>query len=90
MNKQQKRDLELSQVCVQLQNKQINELDGDVIPALRESGRKFQRSEVIRTMVNILVDAVPFLDGEALAEGEALEVAIVRAIVKAEKRGRKQ
>lgn len=90
MTKQQKSALELVQTSIQLQGKHIDEIEKSVIPLLRESGGKIQRSEVIRMMLNILIAAVPYVDREAVARGDELEAVIVEAIVKANKNNQRR
>lgn len=78
------------QILVQLFVKQLSGLDDVVIPLLRESGRKYQRSEVIRVLLDIVIDAVPCIDSAALAEGESLEKIVLEGIVKAAKEKNKK
>jgi len=73
------------QILVQLFVKQLSGLDDVVIPLLRESGKKYQRSEVIRVLLDIVIDATPYIDRAALANGESLEEIVLEGIVKAAK-----
>ena len=71
-----------TRILVPVSNNLKNEVDTNLLPQLRRSGKKFQRSALIRSLLTLACEAAPYLDISNIRDEETLWLGLLKALTK--------